>query len=145
MKRAELIIANVICGFLVAASLTAVFVSIAPADVLKDWNIKTNKTSYMSGETLSFTSTSTKLRKADGVAYRAIECDRPGDKTVAYSIDSVEIGRSPGYSSKPAEIIVPTRITNRPTTCRLIISVDYRLYFFRHTVEYAASNDFIVQ
>lgn len=142
MKHFELILANILSGFLVAASLTAVFVSVAPADVLKDWTLKTSKTSYVGGEVLSFTSSSTKLRKADGIAYRAIECDRPNDKTVAYSIDSVEVGRAPGYNSKPAEIVVPIRITNKPATCRLIITTDYKLYFFRHTIEYAASNDF---
>lgn len=145
MHKFQLLLANVVSALLIVASLTAIFIAIAPADVLKDWTITVPKGEYHPGNVISLSSTSTKLRKAKGDAHRAIECNIGKDSTVAYALnDSLGVKRLPGYNEGVSSLVIPMNIANLPATCRVIITVDYRIYIFRHTTEYAASNDFTV-
>lgn len=142
MHRLQLILATAVSGFLVVASLTAIFISIAPADVLKDWRITVAPAAYHPGSVVIVNSSSTKLRKASGDVHRAIECNVSKDNTVAYTVNDSSSARVPGYAASNSALVIPYNIANLPATCRVIITIDYRVYWFRHTNEYAASNDF---
>lgn len=144
MKKFELILANIVAAVLIVASITALFISIAPADVLKDWRISVPEKAYHPGEVILINSSSTKLRKASGSVHRAIECNIGKDSTVAYTVNDSAAGRSPGYAISNSALVIPSNIANLPATCRVIITVDYRVYLFRHINEYAATNDFTI-
>lgn len=119
-------------------------VEIVPIHVLRNWQISVPTGSYNRGATIPLESTSSKLRMARGEAHRTIECNSGKDSVVAYPLNVSMASRPPGTRSTLTYLILPTNITNTPVTCRVVISVTYKVYKIRKVTENAVSNNFIV-
>lgn len=127
-----------ICGF------TYFTIQLAPIHVLRNWHLSVPRQSYSRGSTVPLTSSSSKLRKVRGEAHRTIECDSGRNSFVDYPLNDSPAMRLPGTQSSVSNIIIPTSITNLPATCRIVISVTYKVYKFRKITENAVTNDFVI-
>lgn len=125
--------------------ITIIFlIEVAPIHVLRNWHISVPSKPYHRGETLPLESTASKLRQARGEAHRTVECNSGKDSVVAYPLNVSTANRPPGTRSTLTYLILPTNITNTPVTCRIIISVTYKVYKIRKVTENAVSNNFTV-
>lgn len=141
---------SIVCSFLLIVGIVLVVAELTPIQVLRNFVITTDKTSYNSGGTVLIISHATKLRKAYGLVNRTIECDNGRDKVVDYQINSSLANGGTGKSNKPSTIVLPTNIANTPATCRLVVAVKYNVLTWgrlhlRTITQNAVSNDFIVQ
>lgn len=144
MKRAE-IIADGVGAIVLLTVLVFAVILLVPITVLRDWKIVVPETTYHVGDTVQLHTSSEKLRKANGVIERTIECDKGKDSTVSYDLNNSMASGKPGINRTTYQLKIPANITNLPTTCRVVISVDYRIYGFRHITENTVSNDFVVE
>lgn len=134
----------VVTIFLFLVALIIFIISVAPIHVLRGWTISVPQASYHPGDTISLSTSSTKLRKAKSSVERVVECDVRKDSTVGYSINQSEGSGKPGFNSRTYDIKIPLNVTDLPVTCRVIVTADYKVYGFRHIVEHATSNEFII-
>lgn len=143
MKRTE-VVTDIVGGLVVLAVFTFAVILLAPITILRDWRITVPNTVYHLGGTIQLHTTSHKLRKAGGPVERTIECDKGKDSTVSYPLNNSQAKGAPGLNHSTYELKIPLNITNLPTTCRVVIAVDYQIYGFRHITENTVSNDFRV-
>lgn len=143
MKRAE-VSADIVGGLVILAVLVFAVILLAPITILRDWTISVPNSTYHLGDTIQLHTSSQKLRKAGGPVERTIECDKGKDSTVSYPLNNSQARSGPGLNHATYELKVPLVITNIPTTCRVVIAVDYQIYGFRHITENTVSNDFRV-
>lgn len=119
-------------------------IQLVPIHVLRDWKISVVPGKYQLGSVIPVSSSSSKLRKAEGEAHRTIECNSGKDSVVDYTLNNSQAKRLPGTRITITNLIIPTNITNTPVTCRIVISVTYKVYKIRKITENAVSNDFTV-
>lgn len=158
-KRYPIAILNIV-GILViilGSAGTFAYLLNKEIDVLQDWDVKTTvqpvgdkKPVYHPGGTLEFTSSSVKIRSAEGATSRIFDCDATnGMNAREISLPEIPANRAPGVNTpKENVIIVPAvnEFNGLPRTCRIVFNVCYKdVILWRDHCETARTNDFLVQ
>lgn len=85
----------------------------------------------------------TKLRDVNGVSHRTLVCDNSAGSQVVYPInDAIANHAAQTKAGVGIPITIPLVVT--PATCKVAISIEYKVYPFRTVTEYATSNSFRV-
>lgn len=115
-----------------------------PIDVLTNWTIRLDKTSYVAGETTIVQSLYTKNGSYTGTAKRYIECKSVNNIYIRYPLNEAVADRA--ASATPTgtgvPITMPLNIPNLPTTCVINISIDYKINALRTVNESQNSPSF---
>lgn len=141
----ERIIATVFGLGLILTTLIVALIFGAPIQVLRDWHLQTDANSYHPNDTIELQSTSVKLRDATGKVNRVIECDSGKDSTVQYALNLSMAKRPPGANTSVYGLKIPSNVVDIPVTCRVVITVTYRVYWIRDITESTVSNNFVVK
>lgn len=119
------------------------YIAFWPVDVLANWQLKVSATSYRAGEVITVESIYEKKMAVSGTAHRYIECKDRRDIWVRYQLSEAQADRSPGaLTGTGIQITLPTNIPNLPATCRLSISVDYKINLLKTHTEYNQTGEF---
>lgn len=115
-----------------------------PIDVMKNWTIKLDKTSYTAGETTLVQSLYTKTSSYNGTAKRYIECKNVNNVYIRYPLNEAKADRASGKTPTGTgiPITMPIDIPNLPTTCVINISIDYKINALRTVNESQNSPSF---
>jgi len=139
-----------------------VYNSTRPLDVLVDWTIQTSSAKktrvidgkkvsvYNPGETLVFTSKSTKLIEATGTTTRTIVCEATAEQSEReIQLDALPATRPVGDSPKRENAItIPevAQFAELPRWCKLVIDITYtNIVLGREHAEHAESDRFLVE
>jgi hypothetical protein len=133
-------------GFIMLSSVVFVYTALIPVDVLKNWTLSTDNKTYTEGDVIILTSVSEKLMSVNGTARRYIECkaQTTGSSWYRTPVNEVDVDRQPGKTSTASRVQIPNNIQGLPNTCRLYITVEYRIYYYRSFTEFATTNEFQV-
>lgn len=124
------------------STFMALYIAFIPIQVLTDWHVTVPEQSYNRGDTVHVTSVANKIRPAAGKVTRVLECDQPGDRTTSYTLNSSDAANRVGYTNRSYDIVLPRAITYTPTNCRIIITINYKVFSELRTVsESTVSND----
>lgn len=139
-----------------------VYQSVRPVDVLKDWEIAISSAPeyrmingvrtaiYHPGDSLVFTSKSTKVENSEGTASRMIVCEAVGElKAREIQLDTLPATRPAGQNpERENAIVVPdvAQFAGLPRTCYLVIDIAYsNVALWRGHNEHAQTEPFIVE
>lgn len=119
-----------------------------PIDVLKDdsWNLTVQGSSHSPGDTINVSSTYNKVRSAEGVATRYLDCQNEEGAFVRYPVNQAEANRARGMAGTGVVVVIPETIPT-PTNCKIAIKVEYRIFniggwTLRSVTEYKESKTF---
>lgn len=131
------------------ASLLGILVSLFgyilfwPVDVLTDWTLKLPAKSFVAGQEVTIDSRYNKVTAVSGESHRYIECNDKSGIKVRYPLNEAIADRKPGQGrGTGVQVTLPTTIPDLPTTCRISISIEYRINLLKTHTEYNETNDF---
>lgn len=130
----------------IIASIVVIVVLVYPFDVLQEWDITTDKTSYTEGETISIRSRYHKTMEAESSVELGLQCENDNGSLQVYPI-SVQTGRGMvGEQDLTYSLTIPIGIINGlPTKCRVVADATYRVFGIRTVVEHAQTEFFAVK
>lgn len=135
-------LALVFSAGIVFCSLVFAYVLLTPVDVLDTWTIDVSEKSYHPAEEVNVHSVYKKVRNTTGKAYYYLECENAKGRLVRYPISQTEGNKPSGQGDIEIPLKLPENIPDLPNQCRVVISVDYRIYTFRNHTENAQTNWF---
>lgn len=120
-----------------------IFLLITPIDVLSNWHVVAPEGSFKVGDTIVVQSLFTKKRNVDGMSHRSLLCDNATGSEVAYPVNDA-VANHAAQAKAGVGILVTIPPIVAPATCKLAISIEYKVYPFRTVTEFATSNTFKV-
>jgi len=123
-------------------SFGALVLTVAPIQVLEDWKLTTDMSSYTSGSTINIRSQGYKKYSMAGDSARTLVC-MSGPRTNTYDLNtSINPSVSKGDFDLNIPVTLPVTLEALPRTCRIDIDVDYPWYGFKAS---GSTNDFQIK
>lgn len=147
MKKIPVVawVANTVAAALILSAVIFAYAMFSPVDVLQNWTTKTQEPSYKTGDTVSIISHFEKVRDVDGVASRFLECRNKQGSYTQYPLTQTQASRASGRGNTIITVKLPLAVSELPTSCRVAIVVQYKIYSFRTHLERSSTNSFTLE
>lgn len=129
----------------ILVSIIFIILTLYPFQVLTDWTMTVDKTSYYEGQTVMITSHFNKTMDAQPHTERGLECKNKNGTLQLYPVFPQSAGADIGTHNNTYDLVIPRDIINGlPTQCRVAADVVYNIFIVRQVSQHARSEFFTV-